>query len=90
MNDYHHQQVQSYYEPALNLLGQMLEQRKINLRKINRDETNAAVTRDEFIQAMNDRNVSVYMAGEIVASLNRANKIICFGRFIQLNDEGDV
>ena len=91
MNDYHHQQVQSYYEPALNLLGQMLEQRKINLRKINRDEANAAVTRDELIEALSrEHRMSYHDAGMIISSLHRADKIIMFGRFIQIVKDGEA
>jgi hypothetical protein len=36
-----------------------LEIRKANLRKINRDEANAAVTRDELIEALSEIIVSV-------------------------------
>ncbi|MCL5769657.1 hypothetical protein [Acinetobacter sp. ANC5681] len=83
--------IQSWYEPALRTLNDFLEVRKANLRKINRDEANAAVTRDELIEALSQRHrISYYDAGMIISSLHRADKIIMFGRFIQLNDEGDV
>lgn len=85
------QAIQSWYEPALRTLNDFLEVRKANLRKINRDEANAAVTRDELIEALSQRHrISYYDAGMIISSLHRADKIIMFGRFIQLNDEGDV
>ena len=85
------QSIQSWYEPALRTLNDFLEVRKANLRKINRDEANAAVTRDELIEALSrEHHMSYYDAGLIISSLHRCEKIIMFGRFIQLNDEGDV
>ena len=82
------QAIQSWYEPALRTLNDFLEVRKANLRKINRDEANAAVTRDELIEALSrEHRMSYYDAGLIISSLHRADKIIMFGRFIQLNDE---
>lgn len=81
-----HKQVQwtqSWYEPALRSLDRLLDVRKANLRKINRDEKNAAVLRDELIETLvNEHRVSVYQASEIVASLRRANKILMHGSFI--------
>ncbi len=85
------QSIQSWYEPALRTLNDFLEVRKANLRKINRDEANAAVTRDELIEALSrEHRMSYYDAGLIISSLHRCEEIIMFGRFIQLNDEGDV
>ena len=85
------QSIQSWYKPALRTLNDFLEVRKANLRKINRDEANAAVTRDELIEALSrEHRMSYYDAGLIISSLHRCEKIIMFGRFIQLNDEGDV
>ena len=90
-----HKQVQwtqSWYEPALKSLNTFLDVRRANLRKIKSDESNAAVTRDEFIETlMNDHRITAYQAGEIISSLWRAEKILMFGRFIQMNEEaGDV
>ena len=83
--------IQSWHNPALKTLSDFLEIRKANLRKINRDEANAAVTRDELIEALSrEHRMSYYDAGLIISSLHRCEKIIMFGRFIQLNDEGDV
>lgn len=42
--------IQSWFEPALYTLNQLLEKRKENLRRINRDENNAAVLRDELVE----------------------------------------
>lgn len=81
-----HKQVQwtqSWCEPALRSLDRLLDVRKANLRKINRDEKNAAVLRNELIETLvNEHRISVYQAGEIVASLRRANKILMHGSFI--------
>ncbi|MBJ8482591.1 hypothetical protein [Acinetobacter vivianii] len=83
------QAIQSWYEPALKTLVDYLEIRKENLRRINRDEANAAVTKDEFVEALSRAHRMTYGdAGLIIASLLRADKIIMFGRFIQLKDQG--
>ena len=83
--------IQSWHNPALKTLSDFLEIRKANLRKINRDEANAAVTRDELIEALSrEHRMSYHDAGLIISSLHRCEKIIMFGRFIQLNDEVDV
>lgn len=87
----HLQGVQSWYEPALRTLNGLLNIRKTNLRKINRDEANAAVTRDEFIEMLiTEHRISAWYAGEIIASLLRADLILMFGRFIQINTKGDA
>ena len=89
-----HKQVQwtqSWYEPALRSLEVFLEVRKANLRKINRDEKNAAITRNEFIEALvNEHRITVYQASEIVSSLHRANKILMHGSFIYEMPKGDA
>lgn len=83
----HLQGVQSWYGPALRTLNGLLDIRKANLRKINRDEANAAVTRDEFIEMLtNEHRISAWYAGEIIASLLRAEMILMFGRFIKINE----
>ncbi|ATZ62926.1 hypothetical protein [Acinetobacter bereziniae] len=82
------QWTQSWYEPALKSLNVILDVRRANLRKIKRDENQAAVTREEFIEILvNERGVTVYQASEIISSLLRAKKILMFGRFIQMTDE---
>lgn len=82
------QWTQSWYEPALKSLNVILDVRRANLRKIKRDESNAAVTRDEFIEILTtEHRITIYQAGEIISSLLRAGKILMFGRFIQVNEE---
>ena len=80
--------LQSWCEPALRTLDGLLEIRRANLRKVNGDEKNAAVTRDEFMEMLiNEHRVSAWYAGEIISSLHRAGQIFMFGRFIQMNEE---
>ena len=88
----HVQGVQSWYEPSLRTLEDLLEIRRANLRKINRDEANAAVMRDELIEMlMTEHRISAWYAGEIIASLLRAERIMMFGRFIQIIEkEGEA
>ncbi|BCX74670.1 hypothetical protein [Acinetobacter sp. Tol 5] len=82
------QWTQSWYEPALKSLNVILDVRRANLRKIKRDESNAAVTRDEFIEILTtEHRITIYQAGEIISSLLLAGKILMFGRFIQMTDE---
>lgn len=82
------QATQSWYEPALHTLEQMLEVRRANLRKRNGDENQAAVTREEFMEHLHDLNgMQLWQAAEIVSSLKRAGKIKCFGRFIQMGEQ---
>lgn len=80
--------IQSWFEPALNTLNQLIEKRKENLRRIKRDENNAAVLRDELVESLAyHHGISFYLAGEVIASLGRAKKIRFLGRFIQVNAE---
>lgn len=82
------QATQSWYEPALHTLEQMLDVRRANLRKRNGDENQAAVTREEFMEHLHDLNgMQLWQAAELVSSLKRAGKIICFGRFIQMGEQ---
>ncbi|OTL21981.1 hypothetical protein [Acinetobacter pittii] len=83
--------IQSWYEPALKTLDDLLEKRRENLRNQNREEKNAAVKRDEFMQALSDQHrMPLFHAGQIISSLYRAKRIRYLGStFIQLNEEGD-
>jgi len=84
------QAIQSWYDPALKTLSDFLEIRKANLRKINRDEANAAITKDEFVEALSRAHGMSYGdASLVITSLHRAGKIIIFGRFINLTKDGE-
>ncbi|MEQ1261103.1 MULTISPECIES: hypothetical protein [Gammaproteobacteria] len=83
--------IQSWHEPALRTLSGLLKKRKENLARQNRDEKNAAVTRDEFMQALSEQHrMPIFHAGQIISSLYQAKRIRYLGStFIQLNEEGD-
>lgn len=88
------QSYQSWHEPALNTLSRLLEKRRAKLREGNRDEKNAAVKRDEFMQGLVDEHgghgLNLFHAGVIISSLYRAKRICYLGStFIQMNEEGD-
>lgn len=82
------QSYQSWHEPALRTLSGLLKKRKENLIRRNRDVNNAAVTRDEFMQALMDEHgvhgINLYHAGVIISSLYRAKRIRYLGSFIQI------
>ncbi len=86
------QSYQSWHEPALKTLSDLLEGRKANLKKRNHDVNQAAVTRDEFMQGLVDEHgvhgINLYHAGVIISSLYRAKRIRYLGSFIQVNEEG--
>ncbi|EEY78932.1 hypothetical protein HMPREF0012_01801 [Acinetobacter calcoaceticus RUH2202] len=83
--------IQSWFDPALQTLKGLLEERKQNLRKQKRDEKNAAVKRDEFMQALSvQHSMPIFHAGQIISSLYRAKRIRYLGStFIQINEEGE-
>ncbi|MGQ1193722.1 hypothetical protein ACT4YP_13490 [Acinetobacter baumannii] len=63
--------------------------RKQNLKRQKRDEKNAAVTRDEFMQALSEQHrMPIFHAGQIISSLYQAKRIRYLGStFIQMNEE---
>lgn len=76
--------IQSWYEPALNLLNKMLERNKANLRKRGYNEDNAAITREEFRQELARRGrITLYLAEEIEMSLYKAQKIEYMGGYVK-------
>ncbi|MDA3542510.1 MULTISPECIES: hypothetical protein [Acinetobacter] len=87
------QSYQSWHEPALKTLADLLKERKENLKKRNHDENQAAVTRDELMQALVDEHgvhgINLHHAGVIISSLYRSKLIRYLGSFIQIMDEGE-
>ncbi|EKU51408.1 hypothetical protein ACINWC323_1779 [Acinetobacter sp. WC-323] len=78
------QAIQSWYEPALKLLNDLLERNKANLRKRGYNEENAAVTREEFRQQLAHRGcITLHLAGEIETSLYKAQKIEYMGGYLR-------
>ncbi|WP_343619662.1 hypothetical protein [Acinetobacter proteolyticus] len=78
------QAIQSWYEPALELLNKLLERNKANLRKRGYNEENAAITREEFRQRLARLGrISLHTAGEIEMSLYNARKIEYMGGYVR-------
>ncbi len=78
------QSIQSWYEPALKLLNDLLERNKANLRKRGYNEDNAAITREEFRQQLARRGrITLHLAGEIETSLHKAQKIEYMGGYVR-------
>ena len=83
--DFKQQQgVQSFYEPALQILDEIQEQKKLSLFKKGYDENNAAVTKIEFSQLMARRfRITIYLADQIVSSLVKSNSVESFGGYVK-------
>ena len=78
------QAIQSWYEPALKLLNDLLERNKANLRKRGYNEENAAITREEFRQQLARRGrITLHLASEIETSLYKAQKIEYMGGYLR-------
>jgi len=78
------QAIQSWYEPALKLLNDLLERNKANLRKRGYNEENAAITREEFRQQLARRGrITLHLAGEIETSMYKAQKIEYMGGYLR-------
>lgn len=78
------QAIQSWYEPAMKLLNDLLERNKANLRKRGYNEENAAITREEFRQQLARRGrITLHLAGEIETSLYKAQKIEYMGGYLR-------
>lgn len=72
--------MQSWYEPALHLLNEMLETAKANLRRRNYSEANAAVLREHFREQLQRRcRISMHTVFEIEKSMARAGQIEYIG-----------
>ncbi|EEY86875.1 hypothetical protein ACE5JW_00055 [Acinetobacter radioresistens] len=81
------QQMQSFYEPALRILNELIERNKANLRKRGYNEANAALARDEFEAQMSRRfRITMYLSAQIESSLMSAGKVKYFGGYIQPAD----
>ncbi|HHP7933233.1 TPA: hypothetical protein ACSIQJ_002791 [Acinetobacter baumannii] len=84
--------IQSWHEPALRTLSGLLKKRKENLARQNRDEKNAAVTRDEFKEVLvRQHRITYNHAEEIIRSLSRADRIRFLGStYIQIKEGGEA
>ena len=78
------QGIQSWFEPALRVLNEIHEQKKLSLRKKGYDENNAAVTKIELSQLMTRRfRITIYLADQIVSSLVKSNSVESFGGYVK-------
>ncbi|WP_353171296.1 hypothetical protein [Acinetobacter rudis] len=78
------QSIQSFFEPALQLLNQLHGRNRANLRAKGYDENNAAITREEFSQAMAQRFcINQWSAGQIVTGLVNADLVQAFGGYVK-------
>lgn len=82
------QRIQSWYEPALYVMQQLLEHKRYTLRSGGYATHNAAVTKTEWRSAMAmHHGLSQYQIQEIEQSLYRACKISYFGRdYVELTN----
>lgn len=77
-------EIQSFYEPALRVLGQLFELKKQNLRNKGYDENNAAVTKVEFSEAMARQfRITQWLAQSVVTSLVKAGMVDSFGGYVK-------
>ncbi|WP_410566896.1 hypothetical protein [Acinetobacter sp. H1(2024)] len=80
-------EIQSFYEPALRVLGHLFEVKKQNLRNKGYDENNAAVTKVEFSEVMARQfRITQWLAQQIVTSLTKACLIDSFGGYVKPKD----
>ena len=84
------QQIQSFYEPALKILSELIERNKSNLKQRGYNEKNAAITRYEFQENLQRRfRININLATEICLSLYKSDRIQMFGGYVKpkLNEE---
>ena len=83
--EYKEQQgIQSFYEPALRILNELYEQKRVSLRKKGYDENNTAVTKIELSQLMARHfRIMIYYASQIITSLIKSNSIEAFSGYVK-------
>ena len=78
------QSIQSFFEPALQVLNQLHGRNRANLRAKGYDAINAAITREELTQIMARRfRINQWSAGQIVAGLVNADLVQAFGGYVK-------
>ncbi|MDA3451530.1 hypothetical protein MKL33_06695 [Acinetobacter sp. AOR43_HL] len=76
-------QVQSFYEPAMAVVNELMAVKKSNLKSKGYDENNAAITKEELRQSLMRRLcISHFMASQIVTSLSKSGHIREFGGYV--------
>jgi hypothetical protein len=78
------QNIQSFFEPALQVLNQLHGRNRANLRTKGYDENNAAITKEELSQVMARRfRINQWSAMQIVAGLVNADLVQAFGGYVK-------
>lgn len=78
------QRIQSWYEPALKLLNDLLSECRSNLEQRNYDIKNAAVLRQEWREQMQYQfRINWTLSEEIEKSLHKAKKVNFMGRYVK-------
>lgn len=78
------QSIQSFHEPALNVLNKLHKRNCISLRNKGYDENNAAVSREELTQKLAHQfRITQWIAGQVVTSMINANLALSFGGYIK-------
>lgn len=80
-------EIQSFHEPALHLLNQIFEKKKLSLRSKGYDEKNAAVSKEELTHAMARQfRITQWLAQQVIASLVKADFVQAFGGYVKPKD----
>lgn len=78
------QQVQSFYEPALEMLGKIYQVKRQNLERRGYPADNAAVTKEELAQQMAYCfRITNWLAHQVITSLIKAEKVQSFGGYVK-------
>lgn len=87
--EYKQQQgVQSFYEPTLQLLNEILAVKAEYLKSRGHNENNAAVAKEELAQKMAYRfRITIWLSHQVIASLIKADQVTAFGGYVKLSGE---
>lgn len=78
------QQVQSFYEPALEMLEKIYQVKRGNLKRRGYPVDNAAVTKEELAQQMAYCfRITNWLAHQVITSLIKAEKVQAFGGYVK-------
>ncbi|MDC5324330.1 hypothetical protein NRA33_16790 [Acinetobacter baumannii] len=82
------QEIQSFFDPALVILNELHDRNRKNLRAKGYDENNAAITREEFSEAMARQfRITQWLAQQVVTSLTKAYLVDSFGGYVKPKDK---
>lgn len=76
-------QIQSFYEPAMAVVEELMAVKKRNLTNKGYDEKNAAMTKEELRQELMRRlRVTHFLASQVVTSLINSGYLFEFGGYV--------